>query len=137
MKDFYFLTMIDVINLHAKLIRDFGGLNGIRDQGLLESAVFQAQVVLFNEYVCVDIYEMAAAYCFHIIKNHAFVDGNKRTGIAAALLFLELNGVDIVTDIESLYTLAIGVASSVRSKKDIACQFREWHIAKNNHTLIS
>ena len=66
----------------------YGGLPGLRDEGLLESAVAQAVATFGGEYLHNDIFQMAAAYLFHIVQNHPFVDGNKRAGAAAAVVFL-------------------------------------------------
>lgn len=79
-----FLTIDQVCLFHDDAIMMYGGSVGIRDLGLLESALAQPQMVLFGEPLCKDVYEVAAAYCFHIIKNHPFIDGNKRTGMLAA-----------------------------------------------------
>ena len=125
MKLIYFLTIQDVIRLHEKSIERFGGAPGIRDKNLLESAVVQPHVVIFKQYAHDDIFHMAAAYAFHIIKNHAFVDGNKRTGILSALTFLERNNYSIMTDSDSLYELALSIAQSHVNKDEIATFFKE------------
>jgi death-on-curing protein len=83
-----FLTVEQVIELHKSIIDRFGGAGyGIRDLGLLDSAVHQAEASVFGEYAHTSLYTMGAAYCFHILKNHPFVDGNKRTGLLQLLLF--------------------------------------------------
>ena len=86
-----FLTLLEVLDFHEDLLRSFGGSPGIRDLSLPESAMAIPESgsddVFFHEFP----FEMAAAYAFHIVKNHAFEDGNKRTGLAAALVFLEIN----------------------------------------------
>jgi len=84
-----FLALADVLTLHEMQIEQYGGSVGIRDQGLLESAVGQPQASFGGEYVHHGLYEMAAAYAFHIAENQPFVDGNKRTALAAALVFLD------------------------------------------------
>ena len=86
-----FLTLDEVIEIQRDLIERYGGSPGIRDQGLLESAVAMPQAGLGEQYLHSSVFEMAAAYLFHIVKNHPFVDGNKRTGAMAAFTFLKLN----------------------------------------------
>jgi death on curing protein len=86
-----FLTLDEVIEIHRDMIERYGGRPGIRDQGLLESAVAMAQAGFGEQYLHSTVFEMAAAYLFHIVNNHAFVDGNKRTGAMAAFTFLKLN----------------------------------------------
>ncbi len=120
MIDIDFLTFNDVCHLHDKIIHKYGGIMGIRDKHLLESACQQPQLFLFGEYVHSDIFHMAAAHSFHIIKNHPFVDGNKRTGILTALTFLERNGATVVTDFNSLFNVALDIAQSKLDKEQIA-----------------
>jgi death on curing protein len=79
-----------VLALHERLLAEFGGSSGVRDQGLLESALARPENL--HAYETPTIFALAASYAFGIVKNHAFVDGNKRTGFATAVLFLELNG---------------------------------------------
>jgi death-on-curing protein len=78
-----------VLALHQRLLSDFGGPEGIRDPGLLESALARPRNI--SRYRPASIHELAAAYAFGIVKNHPFVDGNKRMGFAAAVIFLEIN----------------------------------------------
>jgi death-on-curing protein len=88
-----FLSVVEVLFLHEEQLARYGGGTGIRDIGLLESAVAQPQATFGSEYLHADLFQMAAAYAFHIAQNQPFVDGNKRTGLVAALVFLDLNGV--------------------------------------------
>ena len=83
-----YLSLEQIIELHDDLIKKFGGLIGIRERGLLESAVAAPMMAVFREKLHKTIYNKAAAYLFYIAKNHAFLDGNKRTAAAAALAFL-------------------------------------------------
>jgi death on curing protein len=87
-----------VLEIHALQLGEFGGIAGVRDRGLLESAVEQPRATAFGELLHTDLFEMAAAYLFHIVKNHAFLDGNKRTALVAALVFLDINGVSLERD---------------------------------------
>lgn len=90
-----FLDLDEVLEIHALQLADFGGLEGVRDQGLLESALEQPRATAFGQFLHGDLFEMAAAYLFHVVKNHAFMDGNKRTALLSALVFLDINGISI------------------------------------------
>ena len=79
-----------VLALHERLLAEFGGSSGVRDRGLLDSALARPENLL--AYGKPSVFELAAAYAFGLVKNHPFIDGNKRTGLATAVLFLELNG---------------------------------------------
>jgi death on curing protein len=81
-----FLDLAEVLEIHALQLDEFGGMAGVRDQGLLESAIEQPRATAFGELLHGDLFEMAAAYLFHVVKNHAFLDGNKRTALLAALV---------------------------------------------------
>ena len=125
MSEFAFLTIEDVLAIHALQIALFGGSPGLRDHGLLASAVAQAQATFGGRYVHTDLFEMAAAYHFHLVQNHAFVDGNKRIGLAAALVFLDLNGAPIEAGTDTLYELTMAIARGERSKAETAAALRE------------
>jgi hypothetical protein len=81
-----------VLALHDDQLRLFGGSAGVRDRGALESAVATPEATFDDEFLHEDLFQMAAAYAFHIAENQPFVDGNKRTGLNAALVFLDVNG---------------------------------------------
>jgi death-on-curing protein len=120
-----FLTLEDVLLIHAQQIERFGGLDGIRDPAVLESAVGQPQITFGGAPVHEDLFEMAAAYLFHLVSNHAFIDGNKRVGLAAALVFLDLNGVMVLRGTDALYELTMGVARGELTKSAVAAKLRE------------
>jgi death-on-curing protein len=121
-----FLELDEVLEIHAEQIAAFGGSPGVRDRGLLESALAQPSATAFGELLHHDLFEMAAAYLFHLVKNHAFIDGNKRTGLVAALSFLEINGVDTtVFDTDELYGLTMGVADGRIDKAAAAIGLRQ------------
>ncbi len=86
-----FLGLDEVVEIHRNMIERYGGIEGIRDVSLLESAVAMPQVGVGDQYLHSDLFEMAAAYLFHIVRSHPFVDGNKRTGAMTAFTFLTLN----------------------------------------------
>jgi|SRR3990167_1726467 len=90
-----FITMQEIIDDHAQIIQQYGGLDGIRDIGLLASAMDMPKATMFGEHLHPTIFDKAAAYLFHIICNHPFIDGNKRTGTMAALTFLRQNRLHI------------------------------------------
>ena len=120
MKKITFLTLSEVIEIHSNQIKLYGGKEGIRDISLLSSAVAMPYATFSEEYLHRDIYEMAAAYAFHICQNHAFIDGNKRTALASSLVFLELNGISIADPEEKLYEALMNIASGKLSKESFA-----------------
>src|SRR5579862_9231236 len=90
-----FLTLSEVLEIHRDQIARYGGAAGIRDVGLLQSALSQPKAAFAGDFLHSDRFEMAAAYLFHIIRNHPFVDGNKRVGAVSAIVFLRLNDQDL------------------------------------------
>ena len=120
-----FLTFDEVLAIHAHQITRYGGALGVRDQGLLESALAMPAATFAGENLHPSLPEQAAAYLFHIVKNHPFVDGNKRVGLASSLVFLRLNGVRIRASDDDLVDLVMGVAEGKRSKADVAVLLRE------------
>jgi len=114
-----FLDIEDVLAIHADQIRRYGGSGGVRDEGLLLSALAMPQAAFFGEYAHKDIYEMAAAYLFHIVMNHPFIDGNKRTGTVGAIAFLKLNGIWVKPDNEAFVEFVLAVAQSEKNKPQI------------------
>ncbi|HET6427705.1 MAG TPA: type II toxin-antitoxin system death-on-curing family toxin [Phycisphaerae bacterium] len=119
-----FLQVSDVLLLHSDQIERYGGRHGVRDVALLESAVAQAQATFGGEHLHGDVFEMAATYLFHIVKNHPFLDGNKRTGAVAALVFLDLNGIQISAPKGSVYDLTIAAATGRAGIAEVAEFFR-------------
>jgi death-on-curing protein len=119
-----FLTLDDVLESHAEQIATYGGGDGIRDVGLLESALSQPEAMFGGQYLHANIFEMAAAYLFHLVKNHPFVDGNKRVGLEATLLFLEINGHLVEATDAALVDLVLQTAQGQASKQQIADFFR-------------
>lgn len=127
MKDIIFLELEEVLELHASLIRLCGGAEGVRDEGLLQSALEVPRSGFGNEYFHKDIFEMAGAYLFHLAKNHPFVDGNKRIALACADTFLEVNGFSVTIPQDELYEFVLKVASSSAiGKLEIAEFFRKY-----------
>jgi death-on-curing protein len=120
-----FLTFDQVITLHQMQIDEFGGSPGVKDEGLLASALAQAESGFGDEYFHKDLYEMAAAYLFHLIKNHAFNDGNKRIAAITAAVFLEVNGLQVIAEEDEFEKLVMDAAQSLRNKEQIAEFFRK------------
>ena len=119
-----FLAVNEVKNFHQAMLEDHGGLDGLRDAGLPASAVFMPQAGFGGEWMHGDLFEMAAAYLFHIVQNHPFIDGNKRTGAYCALTFLETNGVEIETDEDRWWEITLRTATGNADKTDIAAFLR-------------
>ena len=118
MADLLFLTLAEVIEIHNDQIRRYGGSAGIRDMNLLSSAVAMPYAGFGGQYLHTDVFEMAAAYAFHISQNHPFVDGNKRTALASALVFLELNGINLTDTDGVLYDAMIRLVTGDLSKAE-------------------
>lgn len=115
-----FLGLEEVLALHADQIRRYGGSEGVRDLGLLESAVATPESSLGGGYLHGTLSEMAAAYLFHLAQNRVFVDGNERIAAAAMILFVYLNDHDIACDEDELVELTVGVASGTKTKAEVA-----------------
>ena len=110
--------------IHGDQVNEFGGIHGLRDEGALESAI--AQPVNVYVYGNGDLYEIAAAYAYHIAESQAYLDGNKRTGVQAALDFLEINGVDTSRLPEvAAHEAMIQVASHELDRPGLAAFFRQ------------
>ncbi|MBN2247276.1 MAG: type II toxin-antitoxin system death-on-curing family toxin [Coriobacteriia bacterium] len=120
-----FLSVEEILDLHEQLVRRFGGSHGLRDIGMLDSAVAMPQAGFGNAYLHEDIFEMAAAYLYHIVMNHPFIDGNKRAGTHAALVFLADNGYAVTLSQDEKYDLVIGVCEGTVTKKALAAALRE------------
>ena len=119
-----FLDLDHIMRLHRSLIERYGGMEGVRDMGLLHSAIAMPQTAYGGQYMHGDMFEMAAAYLYHIVLNHPFLDGNKRTSAAAAIVFLAINDIQIDNDEEGLVKLSLSVATGQAGKAEIAEFFR-------------
>lgn len=115
-----FLEVDDVILIHHDQVAEHGGALGVLDMGLLESAVEMPRSRLFGEFAHRTIFEMAAAYLFHLAKNHAFQDGNKRVAAATAETFLQLNGYEVWADEPEYSDFVLSVVAGDIPKADIA-----------------
>lgn len=115
-----FLGLEEILALHADQIERYGGSAGVRDLGLLESAVAAPESSFGGGYLHGSLPEMAAAYLFHLAQNHAFVDGNKRIAAAAMIMFVYLNDHDLECDEDDLVELTLGVATGTTTKAEVA-----------------
>jgi len=123
----WFLDFEHVVRIHQSLIETYGGSLGVRDVGLLKSAVAMPQSSFGGEFLHGSLCEMAAAYLFHLVQNHPFIDGNKRIGVASAIVFLEMN--DFILDVNQdiLAEFVLSVARGEIDKKQIRI-FLEQHV---------
>lgn len=125
----FFLSVEQVIAIHRRGIEQHGGTFELRDRGLLESAVATPTAQFGGEFLHAGLPAMAAAYLFHLCKNHPFVDGNKRVAVTAAEVFIELNGYRLEATDKQLESLTVGVADGSLSKRE-ATTFFEKHVRK-------
>ena len=113
-----FLTIAEVLYLHDESLKRFGGSSGIREMGMIGSALGAAQNAYW--YGKGNLFDIAAAYAFHLAEAQAFIDGNKRTAAAAAIVFLRMNGVSFPKDDGSLYVAMIDIAEKRLDKPGLA-----------------
>jgi death-on-curing protein len=113
--------------MHAEQLQLHGGAAGLRDEGMLESALGRPlQKIAYSE---PDIFELAAAYLFGLVKNHPFIDGNKRTGYIAADVFLSLNGWSVEASQEEVVALVLAVAAGEIDETGAAMFFKDFCVA--------
>ncbi len=117
-----FLTREAVDYLHADSLARYGGMAGVRDDGLVDSAIAAAENTW--HYAGGDLFDIAAAYAFHLSQAQAFFDGNKRTALASAFTFLVLNGITVTRDDGSIYDALIAIAERRMTKPELAALFR-------------
>lgn len=129
-----FLTLEEVLAQHAEQLRRYGGTPGLRDEGLLRSALAQPESGFGGQWLHEDLAAMAAAYGFHLAQNHPLVDGNKRVAAACALLFLALNGRRVVAEPGRFADIILAVAAGTATKDDLATWLRShlqpWHAGR-------
>jgi death-on-curing protein len=118
-----FLTLDEVFRIHARSLAGHGGSEGLRDPGLVESALASAKNIFY--YAHGEVFDVAAGYAFHLAESQAFIDGNKRTAVVAALVFLARNGVYVQPATWELYSAMIDVAEKKKNKADLAELFRK------------
>ncbi len=122
-----FLSLQNVLHIHENTLAEEGGAPGLRDEGLLASALDMPQASFSGNFLHNDIAEMAAAYLYHICQNHAFVDGNKRTAAFSEVLFLALNGVpdESLPDDAELERVTLTVAAGTMTKQEVGQFLRD------------
>lgn len=119
-----FLTLDEIVAIHRDQIERYGGSLGVRDWGLLKSAISMPAATFGGQFLHSDVLEMAAAYLFHIVQNHPFIDGNKRAGAVAADVFFGLNDTRLTAGQDNYADLVLSVARGETSKSAIAEFFR-------------
>lgn len=124
-----FLTIDEVMHIHRDQIRRYGGSSELRDAGLLDAAIAMPQQQFAGQYLHGDLPSMAAAYLYHLAKNHPFADGNKRVGAAAANVFLRMNGHRLNCTNDQLAEFVLKIAGSESTKDDAVAFFRDHTIA--------
>jgi death-on-curing protein len=119
-----FLTWDEVLAIHRFQIQRFGGSDGLRDAGLLRSALAQPEATFGGQWLHPYLPDMAGAYLFHLVQNHPFVDGNKRVGGQTCLVFLAMNGHRLAVEPDLYTDLVLGVASGTVAKDQVAAFLR-------------
>lgn len=125
-----FLTLDEALALHAHMIARYGGKGGVRDFSLLQSALEMPRAGFGGTLLHPTLHEQAAAYLFHLVKNHPFFDGNKRVALGAALVFLELNGFDVRAREDDLVELTLAAAAGRIGKPEIAILLKRAHMKR-------
>jgi len=125
-----YLTPQQVLAIHYKMVERFGGSHGIRDIGLLESAVARPQASFDGEDLYITIFDKAAALLQSLLKNHPFVDGNKRTALTSSGMFLRINGYKLINAHKDEVEFAVKVDNHNLTLEEIA----NW-LKKNSHKL--
>jgi death-on-curing protein len=119
-----FIKLGEILLIHQDQLERYGGSSGVRDVGILQSATAMPRAGIADRYLHEDIFEMAAAYLYYIVRDHPFVDGNKRTGAVAAMVFLAMNDIEILVDEDGLEAMVRSVAEGAMTKADVANSFR-------------
>jgi death-on-curing protein len=119
MKAIIFLSVEDVVIIHTSAIEHEGGMEGMRDHGLLDAAVAMPRQQFGGVYLHEDVAAMAAAYLFHIAQNHPFLDGNKRAAVMAAFVFLDKNGIELTVSSKELEAVTRRVAAGEMAKDEL------------------
>ena len=119
------LSLETVIALHSELIAQTGGLDGVRDANMLDASVNSPFHTFCGQYLYPTVQAMAAHLAFSLIKNHPFLDGNKRIGILSMLVFLEINGLPVTCTDDELISLGLGLADSSIDEAELI----EWIIS--------
>lgn len=130
-----FLTLDEILDLHRDQLRLFGGSGGIRDLAALESAIATPAATFDGVFLHTDIFEMAAAYAFHIAENQPFIDGNKRTALNAALVFLDINRWQVTDPDMLLYDAMMALPAHTLGKRGLARLLQQLAAWNDNDSL--
>ena len=122
-----------VLTIHADLLQRYGGRPGLRDPGLLDSALAQPKMTVGGKFAHKTLFDKAAAYGFHVCKNHPFIDGNKRVAFVLMDVFLQQNGWEIKAAEEDAYTIIMALASGQLSKAQLATWLKEHSSKSSQH----
>ena len=120
MKEIVFIPRDIIVSIHEKLIDLYGGISGIQNEGLLDSALEQPKIMYDGDYLHDSLIKMAAAYGFHLCMNHPFVDGNKRIALVAMDIFLQRNGYEISASEKEVYEVIIKLAADKLTKNELS-----------------
>jgi death-on-curing protein len=125
-----YLTYQQVISIHDDLLKNFGGLSGIRDKNLLLSALEMPKIAFGNKKMYPSIFGKTAAYLYHLVQNHPFNDGNKRTAYVVVLVFLEINHATIKFEINDLEQIVLTTANGKLNKTQLIHFFKYGKLCK-------
>jgi len=126
LEEIQFITVDQVVAIHRILIEKYGGAHGLRDEGLLTSAVMTPQQTFDGEYLYPTLPSMAAAYWHGLVCNHAFIDGNKRVGLLTTHTFLEMNGLSLNLSNDEAEDVTLRLASAQMTRDALAIAMTEW-----------
>lgn len=118
-----FLSVDDILAIHRRMVVEFGGDSGLRDRGLLESAIAMPRATFAGDFLHQSVPAMAAAYHYHLCSNHPFLDGNKRVAVASAEIFLLINGYELMASDDELIEITMSIAQSATSKETLTVFF--------------
>ena len=121
----HFIPKDVACTIHADLLQRYGGEPGVRDVGLLDSALAQPKMTFGGKYVYTTLFDKCAAYGFHVCRNHPFVDGNKRVAFVLMDIFLQKNGWEIVCPEEEVYTMMMNLASGKLTKTQLSTWLKQ------------
>src|SRR5215471_9391931 len=124
-----FMHKDEVLDIHRRLLEQFGGPPGLRDEGLLDSALLAA--ANRQHYEGADLATCAATYAFHLTRNHPFVDGNKRVGAAVAEIFVRLNNAQLTATNDEIVAMFLGIADGTISREEVELAFARWVVSSN------
>ena len=129
------LTVNQVIEIHKNILAKSGGSSGIRDINLVESAIESPFATMFGDDLYPTVKDKAAQLCFSLVKNHAFVDGNKRTAVGSLIVFLELNNIELTASNNEIENMVLGLANNSIGKDDLLdwiiltyCFYRHYYL---------